>query len=271
MFTVLPMSQTINLKAGEVFTGEIQVANPADATADFRYEVAVAPYSVIGEDYTADLGSMRDSTQIVDWISIEEPMGSLKPNEVRSVKFKIAVPSDAPAGGQYAAITVRSAEDFSAADSQVNNIFEIASVLFAGIEGETVHSGEILENAVPSFSANNPAAVSVAVKNTGNVHEAAVVKVAVKNVLTGEVLSPEDSEGYVEYIMPGTTRNLTREVTGLSDLGIFEVTQTVEYLGESSVISSRLVMCPIWFMGLAGVTIFAIIFAVVRMILKRKA
>ncbi len=273
-FTVLPMSQAIKLLAGEVFEGEITVANPADAKEDFAYKVAVAPYSVVGEEYTADLGTRSDATQIVDWILIDEASGTLKPNESRKISFKITVPEDAPAGGQYAAIAVRSAEDATASSgTEVKNIFEIASILFAEVEGETIHEGEILANNVPGFSAENPAVVSAMFSNSGNVHEKAVTTITVKNALTGEQVFPKDTgdaNQYVEYIMPGTTRYATREVSGLTDLGVFEISQTISYLGETSAVSARTVMCPIWFVVLIVLTVVAAILAIFWSARKRK-
>ncbi|MDO4612401.1 MAG: hypothetical protein Q4B29_03025 [Candidatus Saccharibacteria bacterium] len=273
-FTVLPMSQTVSLRTEEVFEGSITVANPADATEDFSYVVSVSPYMVIGEEYAADLLNESDYTEITNWIEILEPEGSLAPNETREIRFKITVPETAPGGGQYAAITVRSAEDNSLdGQSGVQNIFEIASVLFASVDGEVIHEGEILENNVPGFSAENPAKVSMKLSNSGNIHEKAVSMVTVKNVLTGEMVFPrteEEAKSYIEYIMPGTTRLSVRELSGMADLGIYEVSQTIYYMGESSVVTERMVMCPIWFMILAALTVLAGVFAFFKLARRRK-
>jgi len=272
-FTVLPMSQEIELAAGEVYEGEITVANPADAAGEFSYYVTAVPYTVIGEDYTADLETVSDWTQLAEWIEIEEPTGVLLPNETRAVKFKISVPETAPAGGQYAAIAVRSSdEEVAGATVQIQNVFEIASVIFAKVEGETIHSGEILENFVPGFSVENPPISSVTLKNTGNVHEAAVVTIEVKNALTGAKVFPvaeDDTNEYVEYIMPETTRYSTREIDGLSSLGVFEISQTVSYLGQTSVETKTVLMCPVWFMVLIGLLIITAVFTIVRKIRGR--
>ncbi len=272
-FTVMPMSQNINLKAGETFTGSIVIAYPADAEEDISYAVSVSPYSVIGENYTADLLTESNTTLITDWITIENPEGTLNPNETATINFTITVPEDAPAGGQYAALTVRSANDETetASSGGINNIFEIASVIFADVEGETIHSGELTQNSVPSFSVSNPPSTEITVSNTGNVHEAAVTKITIRNIFTGETIFPteNDPSEFIEYIMPGTTRYSTRELSNLTDLGLFEVTQTVDYLGETSTVSSVLFQAPVWFLILAGITIVVIIYATIRRIKNR--
>ena len=57
-FLVTPMSKRISLEAGEVYTGTIKVANPANSTSDFSFTASVSPYGVAGEDYTADIAAL---------------------------------------------------------------------------------------------------------------------------------------------------------------------------------------------------------------------
>lgn len=257
-FTVLPMGQQIGISPGEVYEGYISVANPADATENLPYTVSVTPYTVVGDDYVVDLVTAGKSSDIVKYIQIENPTGVIKPNEVKRIKFKISLPKDMSPGGQYATLAVGSTD---AAGEMVQNVFEIASILFVTVKGEVYRSGKILQNSVPSFSLVNPVAVTTAFSNDGNIHESAVTKLALKNVFTGEVILPDETtteNTYQEYIMPGTTRTLVRNIDGLNSLGIYEVKQTVEYMGETSVVSSVLFVCPVWFLILFMITLAAI-------------
>ncbi len=273
-FTVLPMSQTIELKAGEVYEGSITVVNPIGAERDFSYSVSVTPYGVMGEEYQVDFSTQTNASQIIEWITIEEPEGTLKPNETREVKFKVTVPETAPAGGQYAALAVRSVESENESGSvQIENVFEIASVLFARVDGETVHDGAVLENSIPELSVENPAKISATLTNNGNVHEAATTTIVVKDAWSGEVVFPKDDDDvntYIEYIMPGTTRYATRMVDGMNDLGVYQISQKVEYLGETSEVTQTVLMCPIWFMILAGLTVVTLITTIVGFFRRRK-
>ena len=107
-FSVMPMSKEIELKPGEVYTGSITVSVPADAEDNFNYQVVVNPYSVVDEYYTADFVTESDWSKIVKWTEVENPTGTIEPNENKEIKYKITAPADAPAGGQYAMISVRS-------------------------------------------------------------------------------------------------------------------------------------------------------------------
>ena len=107
-FTLMPMSQNISLKPGEVYEGSVKVINPSSSTENFEYKAEVTPYGVVDQEYTADLLSESDRTSISKWIKINEPTGTIKPNETKEVKFTITVPENVPAGGQYATIAISS-------------------------------------------------------------------------------------------------------------------------------------------------------------------
>lgn len=273
-FTILPMSQRFTLTPGKTTEGSIKIVNPADATENFSYKVSVTPYGVVGEDYTADLEHDSTRTAISKWIKIEEPTGEIKPNETKEVKFTISVPENAPIGGQYATIAVSSNADTSSSNGvAVQNILEMASVIYGTVSGPIEHKGEVLENNVPGFITGTPAKLSALIKNEGNIHEDAAFVIKVSDFFTGNVILPTEEEDgeYSELIMPETTRYIEREVGNLPSLGVVNVSQTIYYMGaEPSVVEKRIIICPIWFMALVFATIAAIIFTVVQIIRKHR-
>ena len=262
-FTILPMSQNFTLVPGETYTGSITVVNPVNSTSDFAYSVSVSPYNVIGEDYQADISNVSAYSKIADWITIDNPTGSVKPNESQEINFTINVPADAAAGGQYAAIMVSS--DPSKQESEgvsINNVFALGSIIYANVEGEVTHEGSILQNNIPEFSTVTPVAVSALLDNHGNVHENAIFALNVTNALTGEKIFPTDEDQnnhFSEIVMPETTRYITRNIDNLPALGIVKVEQTIYYNNEVSTVSKNIVLCPIWFFFLVALVIFSII------------
>lgn len=273
IFTVTPMSHEINLSAGEVYTGSVTVVNPVDAVRDFNYKVVVSPYAVIDDDYTADFATQSERTQIADWITIDEPTGTVAPNSSRKVNFTITVPETAPAGGQYAALMVSANTDAeSGSGVAVNNIFEMASIIYANIAGETIRDGDVLENNIPGFVAEMPIKVSAMLQNNGNSHEIARVSLEVSSFFAATPIYPSagDSGTLNEVVMPGTTYYATRDITGLSPLGIYTVTQTIDYLGERYQRQQVVVACPLWFMALVAITIAAVVAGIAHRVKIRK-
>lgn len=277
MFSITPMNMKLRLTAGEVYEGTIKVFTPENLKGNFTYNVGVTPYNVVGTDYEADLATQSNRSKIVDWITINEPKGVLGPNETKEIHYTVNVPADAPGGGQYAAILVGSEEqDGSAADGtggmNIRNIYEMGSIIYAQVEGETRRSGAIEKNEVPGFVAAMPIRTLVELRNDGNIHETAKIKMEVNNVLTGAQIYPDEGKEGVEdeVIMPETTRAVVKEIKDLPALGIYEVRQSVDYLGENSSITQIVLACPVWFMLLLIVTVAAIVTGIVLAVKKHK-
>ena len=274
MFVVTPMETEVALSSGETFTGTVTVANPSAATSDFSFVVNVSPYYVAGESYNIDLTNSSDRSQIVNWITIDETRGTLKPNESKKISFTINVPIDAPAGAQYAAISVT--QDKAATGSvgaNIENVFEITHVIYANIAGEAVnHQAEILENSIPGFTVTTPVTVSALVNNEGDVHERAITEIAVKNAITGEQILPtaENHGQQSELILPDTTRKLERQIGDLPAVGVVNITQTVYYNGKVSTETRNLIIFPIWLMLIILIFIAGITFLIIRKIRRVK-
>lgn len=272
-FTVMPMNQKIPLTPGETYEGSISVVNPSYATEEFHYKAEVTPYGVNGEKYVADLMHETARTSIAKWIEILEPTGTIQPNESKKIKFKITVPKDAPGGGQYATIAISSNQEAGKSDGvTVQNIFEIASIIYGEVDGEIIHEGEILENNIPAFVLAKPVKLSAILTNSGNVHESATFTVKVSDLFTGNVILPTDENDgrYSEVIMPDTTRLSEREVSELPDLGVVKVTQTIDYNGQTSTNEQTMIICPIWLIVLVIVTVLSIIAAIVFLVKKHR-
>ena len=272
-FTIMPMSHQVNLAPGNTYTGSITIVNPVDATEDFHYKMDISPYGVIGEDYAADLKTVTGRNEIVNWIKIEEPTGVVKPNESKKVNFTITAPENAPAGGQYAAITVYS--DNSTVQGNgvaVNNIFEMASLIYANISGDIKRETKIIENNIPGFVAVPPVEVSAILENNGNIHETATVVLNVTNFFTGEVIYPteEDNNEFSEMVMPETTYHSTRNISNLPSLGVVKVKQTIYFRGEQSAEEKNVIICPIWFILLVAACIAGIIALIIAKVRKHK-
>ena len=261
-FTISPMSQFVSLTPGQTYSGSIKVVNPSGSTTDLEFSARVTPYSVIGQEYQADLATVSNFSQIVDWVQLDTPTGTIAPNSTAEIPFTITVPADAPAGGQYATIVVSQS---SAVDNSISSIVGMASIIYADVAGETTHSGEVLDTSMPGFSFVTPVSIATTITNTGNVHETANVKLSVVNNITGERIFPKSDQPdtFSEVIMPSSARLLVRQLEGLPALGAVQVTQTVTYNGTDTTFSGVLVLCPVWFLALIAFTIFSIIFSLV--------
>lgn len=271
-FSVSPMIHKISLKPGDVYRGRILVANPLVSTEDFYYKASLHPYS-INDSNGLDFENQTDWSKIANWITLENESGVLKPNDIKEINFTITVPENPPSGGQYAMIAVtQDTEKAISSGSGVSNVYEMASLIYAEIEGETTHNCTILENSATGFVSTGAPSVTMRLSNQGNIHETAYSKLSSKNVFTGETVdyTKEYGEGLETLVMPTSERTVTRELEGLPQLGIFEVTQEVRCLDDVSTVSTIMIICPIWFMALCELLLLTLIGTILGIVFHKR-
>lgn len=272
-FTVLPMSQRFSLVAGGTYEGSVTVANPVDAESDFSFTVTATPYNVVGDNYEADLANITTHSQIANWITIENPSGTLKPNEHTTVKYTIHVPENVPSGGQYATILV--SQDNSAQSTgegfSVATTLQLASVIYGDISGSLVREGTVIENNVPGFSFDPSIALTAIVKNDGNTHSDAIFNITITNKFTGEEIVNESRGGnFSEIIMPETSRFITHRISNLPLLSFVHVNQTIYFNDVAYTSEKDLLICPIWFIFLSIITIISLVAFIVSRVRKHR-
>ena len=110
--------------------------------------------------------------------------------------------------------------------------------------------------------------VGALLDNNGHVFEEVKTGIKVTNVFSGETILPTDENSgvYVDIVMPETQRYIRRNVVDLPFLGVVNIEQTIYYNGVTSVESRDVLICPIWFMFLVGITIALFVAAIVRLV-----
>ena len=275
IMTISPPRQKIVLVPGEVFEGSIKVSNSIDSKSDLKYSVTVGSFNLVKDengkaDYDdVDSDTITSYNQIMEWIKLGKESGTIKPNESDTVPFTITVPSDAPAGGQYATIIVQNdtnQDDKGSDGVNIQNIVRFASNIFAEVAGETRKEGQILENTIPAFVLSNPLSASSTVKNDGNVHTDAKYSLQVWPLFSDEEICTNKEKPSESMIMPETER-LHVEECNLPAVGIYRAKQTVEIFGEKSVMEKTVFMCPLWLLFLI---VFVIVALVIWIVTKTK-
>ena len=222
-------------------------------------------------NYENDFMSETDYNQIVDWITLENNSGVVSPNETSMIHFTIDVPMNAPAGSQYAAITVKNGNEDATTTSEggttVVSVFQIASILLAQVAGDTVETGNIVENSVPAFVLDGSAFKAESfVENTGNVHTDAEYTLQIWPLFSGEEICTNEENPDKDLVLPGMKKYYA-QACKLPAFGIFNVKQTVKIFDQVSTVERMVIVCPMW---LLFVVIFLIILGVIYLVTKSK-
>lgn len=265
-----PMNQKIVLTPGETYAGSFRITNPDSHTEDFPYNVVVQPFYV-NEDYAPYYNENNgDYNQIVNWITTDITEGVVSPNQTQEIHFTIDVPEDAPAGGQYAAITVASKMSGGSTVQGGLNLKvsqAMAHIVFAEIAGTTVRNGEVVSADVPGFLFSGNISGSSTIKNTGNVHSTASYKLQVFPLFSDEEIFTNEENPDTATILPDRALYNATEWDKTPSVGIFNVVYTAEFEGVTTEVKKMVIVCPIW---LLAIIIFAIISIIIYLVAKSK-
>lgn len=262
-FAVSPMYQLITLTPGETYIGNFQIINPADHQYDFYYSVSVEPFTT-GDDYDLTFTSNEDYNLITDWIKVYEPEGVIAPNETAEIRFSIDVPKDAPAGGQYVALTVSSAQyNLDTTMVDIKQTYAASHLIYADVAGETIRKGSITDVNVPSFLFSGNITGSASIKNEGNVHSQSTQTLQVFPFFSKEEVFTNEEDPKTSWIMPGATNYSSVAWEGTPSLGVFHVIYNVEYEGVEANVDKIVIVCPLWLLFILVACIFAVLFAII--------
>ena len=270
IFAVSPMNQKISLTPGERYYGTFKITNPVTNTYNFAYEIGIDPFKV-DDDYNIVYENNGDYNQIMDWITIENSTGVIAPNDTDIIRFYVDVPETAPAGGQYAALVVHSADN-AESESGVNiqAKYSIAHILYAEVAGETVRKGTVNNINVPGFLFSGNISGTASITNGGNVHSDASYVMQVFPLFSGEEVYTNEEDPLINTVLPEATRTtmLTWEET--PSMGIFHVIYKAEFEGVESKVDKIVIVCPLWLLFLILLAIFLIIFRILSVKKKSK-
>ena len=200
---------------------------------------------------------------MADWIELYSEEGYIMPNNTDEIRFAIHVPEDAPAGGQYATIVVKSGEyRISESDVDLRGRYESGHLIYADVAGETVRKGSMTDVNVPGFLFSGNITGSAVITNEGNVHSQASHTMQIYPLFSGEEVFTNEEEPKKVWVMPGNTSmsSVTWEET--PSVGIFHVIYNVEYEGVESKVDKMVIVCPLWLLFIIILALFLIIFKI---------
>lgn len=264
-----PAQQEFHLVPGHRYGGAITVTNVG--RLPFTFTVVARPYQVLNAEYDPDFSTENNYTRLSTWIDFGRSEYRLEPGASVDVEFMIAVPEDAPGGGQYAAIIVET-KDSRDENATMKTITQVASILYGQVYGDERLSGELISQNLPNFLLSSPFSSTVTLRNDGNVDFRAEHTLTIHNFFTGrEVFSPTVADGQSvgsadPIVLPDTTRVSRITWEGAPPLGIFRATSHISFLDQEYAKDSIVFLCPIWLVGLIVIFILlAIIWIILRL------
>lgn len=265
---ISPVQDKMELQPGESYSGTFKVQNLG--TDSFTFKLSVSPFQVKNQEYDQDLVTQNSYTKISSWVTFPVDSATLKPGDTKEMNYTINVPTDVPAGGQYAVI---SASTSDGSDGSIRSSKSVGMKIIARVAGTTRESGEIVNNLIDTFFTKAPIRATSLVSSDSNVDITAKYSMNVYSFITNRLAySSENDENFIKErtILPETKYFRESKWDGSPALGIFKVRQTVELLGKVSTNEKVVIICPLWLLLIIVVIVILMIFFIINSIKQRK-
>lgn len=271
---VSPVSSRVVLKPGTSLDYSMIVTNIG--TDKFNYSVYSAPYSIVDEAYNVSFSNETNRTQLARWIKFinddgsltDKYTGTIEPGVKKTINYRITVPADVPAGGQYATVfaqTEQSPEE-AANVSGITTVSRIGLVVYGRTDGDTNDSAEIVDFNIPGFMTHGPITATSLVKNSGNTDFEASYEFTVRSIFGSELYTDTD----VHNVLPDTSRRKNFEWENTSAMGIFRVTYKVTALEQTMEKTKLVIILPVYMIIIMLILLTILIVWIIMLVRKRR-
>ncbi len=271
--TVSPATTSVSLKPGASIDYTLVVDNKKSENLDIT--VYTAPYSIQNEDYDVDFEKETNRTQLSRWIEFVNADGSttkeykttVPANTKSNIVYRVNIPQDIPAGGQYASIFVQTGDNAKPLEtSGLQAVSRVGVIVYGRSNGETEEKAEVTETSVPTFLLNGPVTASALVKNLGNTDIEVSYSFTVTSIVGAELYHSEGKEP----VLPDASRRMKQQWENTQPMGLFRVSYKVETLGETYEISRLVIILPAYMILLALFVLTLLIIWIIILIRKRR-
>ncbi len=184
----------------------------------------------------------------------------LSAGESKDLTYTVTIPSDAPAGAYYGALTFRAVPANQAGDDngggEVALTANVASLVLVEVPGDITEQIQVTSikalgsnGKASSFFTTSPSKSAIAIKNLGNSFAKPFGTVTVTNMSGKQVYSYEINNSTPRSnILPKTSRTFTDEINGISKPGRYTITANISFGTGGDVISQKVSFwyIPVW-------------------------
>lgn len=248
--TLSPTAKQLELKPGTSKTETVSIIN--DGQTDYSFNVYARPFGVTSGSYTPLFEGSNPRADVNSWISFEKAKYTLKAGERTDVKYTIAVPQNATAGGHYGAVFAE-VQPRAASGESVIRKKRVGAVHYITVPGAIERKASLGAADIPLLQTKRPLTATQPVKVDGNVHLPLNVRMKVSDLFGGV----KYQKAWQFLVLPDTTRNAPLEWPGAPQFGLFKVSISSQINNENRISDGYVLMVPVWLFAVAALLVAA--------------
>ncbi|MBW4062072.1 hypothetical protein HJC99_05870 [Candidatus Saccharibacteria bacterium] len=195
------------------------------------------------------------------------PGGYINAGQTATIDYTISIPENTQPGGYYAAAFAETQYPKVANSITLNE--RVGELFYIQVAGPAVTKGELL-TWQSSFLQKPPLTSTIRLQNDGSVHYPATIRLNVQDILGHSKYSlTTDKE-----LLPQTIRKVIAPWKQTPSIGLFKVTGSVSFLGQTKTLPTKWVLVMSSFVRLivASLVVLIILFVVIypRLQARRK-
>ena len=259
---ISPVSTRVSLNQKEQKPGTIEVKNYGNEPLNIR--VYPTPFS--NADGNRNFKNESDYTKISHWIKIKDDSGNyqdsvtftMTPKQTKTISYKIDVPSNAPAGGQYATIFFESLDDQKNEES-IKTTTRVGMLIYANVAGELIREANIINVRTNSFITSDNLKVSYTVENKGNIDFQASTTLQVSSLFGRQLYN--DTE--LTTVFPDSSENVEFEWKDTPGFGLYNLHYKIRALDQTIEKNELILVASPFALIIIGILIVVLILAIV--------
>lgn len=233
--TISPTSVSQTLQPGSTTNGDVKIIN--SGTSPLNLKVYATPYSVSGTAYRQDFTPKTGQADIASWFHFPATKITAAPNQTAVIPYSITVPANTSAGGYYATVFAETQPSADQASHGVVVHERLGTIFYLQVGGNVNKQGQFLGWHLNSFQ-TKPLSASLEIKNTGNVHFPSTTSLTVTDLFGHTKLRFTTTK----EILPATTRQITAAWPTTPVIGLFKVSGSSNFLGQTHQLKSQYVL-----------------------------
>lgn len=240
--SVAPLRYTYAVDPGQTIEDTIIVSNPNE---DVLTVIPEFQDFVVREGNNIQWvpADVENPYKLSDWITIAQEPVTLQPNGQARLPFTIKVPSNATAGGKYAALFFRAE---GGGGGTIGSVPRVGSLIVLTVNGDLKRTGGIVGFTTSSFFMRGPVNFGVSYLNSGTTHYETQAEVSIKNLFWNS--ANLKSDGKIVY--PNIKRDLPVSWNVKFPFGIYTATAKAKAGdGTYSEASKTFVAIPLNYVG----------------------